>query len=68
MQTNTLASAKILTTKLGLYRLIAGFSYTTLTQRNASFVSSDYKTIEEVQRAFIQAAEHLRTNNFKLAE
>ena len=64
MQTNTLATAKILTTKLGLYRLIAGFTYTTLTQRTASFISSDYKTIEEVQRAFIQAAEQLRTTNF----
>ena len=27
-----------------------------------------FKTIEEVQRAFVQAAEQLRTNNFKLAE
>jgi hypothetical protein len=68
MQTNTLAQAKVFTTKLGLFRLAVGFTHAKLTQRNADFVSGDFNTIEEVQRAFVQAAEQLRTNNFKLAE
>jgi len=68
MQTNTLAHAKVLKTNKGLFRLIVGFTYDTLTQRNASFISSDYNNEEDVVRAFAQAAEQLRTNNIVMQE
>ena len=62
----TLAQAKIITTKLGLYRIIAGFTTGNLTQRNADYITTDFKEMSDVKKALIEAMSNLKTDNIKI--
>ena len=63
---STLAHAKIVTTKLGLYRIIAGFTTGNLTQRSADYITTDFKEMSDVKKVLIEVMSNLKTNNVEL--
>ena len=65
---NTQAQAVLLSTRLDLFRLIVGFTHGKLTQRNADYISTDFKDHEELEKHLAHAKLFLRTDNIVFKE